>query len=327
MKKNNYGVQGTSKDLEVITEESVIQYLNEILDMYLDEPPFREPPLKSPPSTPFDDEMFFFEKEGEPSPQGQSPDSTTQLNRKDSKVFDIHYSNNGRERQNRRDSKESRTSRRGSVEIKQHCASDKTREARKQSNRVSYPGCIDKLCSNTADRYHYNLHESTHEKSFRRVDSIDLHNIESPQQSSSSKNDEIQPKPRLSLQKNRVKSKDENRKLSNANPDDIQSRTRYSIQETRVVTRKTTVSNNANREKQEPETDEIRARTSSLNLNKNRKKSIDEITQRQLRSRSTVCRPSPNREYTISLYKTTDTVGKKSGLEQSTELVCTMQMS
>ena len=336
MKKNTNG-PGTSKDLEVITEESVIQYLNEILAMYLDEPPLREPPapLKSPPSTPFDDEMFFFEKEGGiSSPRGQSVESATQLTRKDSKVFDIHYSNGGRGgRQNRKNSKNGgkRKSWRQSVEIKQDCASDKIRENRKHANRVSYPGCIDslndKLCSNTAERYHYNLNESANEQIFRRVGSIDLHNIDSPRKPSSNKPDEIQPKPRYSLQENRVASSTENRKISDGKPDDIRPKPRYSIQETRVITRKTTVSNTENREKQKQETEEIRARTSSLNLNKNRKKSNDENSKRQLRSRSTASRPSPNREYTISLYKTTDTVGKKSGVERSTELVCTMQMS
>ena len=288
-----------NNNIEIITEESVIQYLNEILSVYLNE--------SSAPTTPYDDESFFFEKEG-----------VTPV-RKDSKIFDIHYSNEGRQRRRQKsfkiesrkddeiDSEEvkndyiSKNQFESRKNVKIDCVNDEKYHSKLSTNHKIDPTQTQLNTETNAARY-------TEEKIFRKVGSVSLDNS----------NTNLMDHRQTSL----VKNNKNNFEHENDSPGilihDKQQVTKRKIASSTPAPR---INNNNNNIKD-------RARSMIIEQRVSSERNLLDKSNRQTRTRSLSNRETPNKEFTVSLYKTTtSTVGETGGTPGNTKLVCTMYVS
>ena len=367
---------------EVMTEESVIKYLNEILSVYINE--------LSPPVTPYENETFFFEKDDG-------------LTRKDSKIFNIHYSNEGRRRQSQRTTKKRTESKRNNLDSRHDVDESNYRI---QSSSIESKGKINKLDSihdkddhrfqfsdvlgaktkthdkqdyrfnnNNEFRYDYDLdyrlknnpesrksdrydkklsqtddHIATNDKcsstmrhdskraenqtktnvtrireesmKFRRIASIPLDELSRD----SSRESIPQPTPRYSKKKKNIDSPKITIHDTNQKVEKIDSQGLLIKDNNRITTKRTVVPSQSspligNNNK---------GRTQSLIIEQHSGRGPAEKPRnnKPMRTRSTSNRESSNKEFTVSLYKTTTTLGDgKSGVTGRTKLVCTMQVS
>jgi len=228
------------REVDKITEESVIKYLNDILASYLDEL------SSSPPTTPYDNETFFFEKDGKVNALSQ---------RRHSKVFDVYYSSNSSSSCDR--------------------AASKRRNIKKEQQKQT---STDKLCQKTIDRY-----LSYEESLKKRKNTCKI--LDSKTSDSSHAQNVILDSPlQMSRKPNGKSSRSKSMYVNKTNANS----------KTRVTKALSYASPNHDTP--------LRTQTNTCSLRQKRQ--------------------TPNKEYTISLYKTTDDV-----VGQNIELVCTMQAS
>ena len=239
---------------EKMTEESVIEYLNNILSSYSDESPS--------PTSPYDNETFFFEKDEKVNALPQ---------RRDSKVFDVYYSSSS-------------------------CSSGDGAVSRRINTNVR--ANTDKLCQQTIERY------LTYEESLNK--SIDTTTTQDTRKTLDAKT---------------------NIKSRHFDKSHAQNVILDSLPQT---TRKQTVKSNRSESMYinvMKNTDDLKEKVSKTRSCSTPQRNTTPKTQTNTRSfqqkqRSSSKRQTPNKEYTISLYKTTD-----NAVGQNTKLVCTVQAS
>lgn len=325
-------------NLEIITEESVIQYLNEILSVYLNE--LSSPPTTPvPPTTPYDNETFFFEK--------------PVVTRKDSKIFDIHYSNEGRQRRRQKSLKVEPLSSRIHDNVK---SSQGKRDTTIDSGNVKIDKNLSKSGHHTdyfrkdvsidcvnEEKYHSTPIPSsqidtsrthiekntkygtpkTEEKTLRKVCSIPLDNINAKFDNGQA--NRIDKVNNINNKNDRLQQNELSGKATIFNDK----------QQQHVSKRKVSPSISA-----PPVNNHNKGRAKSMIIDNERR--INEqysgrSANRSTRTRSVSSREKPNKElFTVSLYKTTTTsppktLGKKeeenASTPENTKLVCTMYMS
>lgn len=312
-------------NLEIITEESVIQYLNEILSVYLNE-------LSSPPATPYDNETFFFEKP---------------VTRNDSKIFDIHYSNEGRQRRRQKSLKAEPSNAQKHDKIRSsqgkqenvfdsgHVKMDKNLTksgyqsdfSRKnisidRVNDEKFHAVVNTTSQIDPTRPHNEINTNivtheTGEKTLRKVCSIPLDN-------SSTKLDI----------KQKIIDKNNNNSSNYVHQNDLSRKTIRNCEPQDETKQKLTPSISAPHKNNN---NKGRAKSMIIDNHQRNEQYLGRSTNRSTRTRSSSSREQPNKEFTVSLYKTTTSpatttrnLGSKTGGESSlenTKLVCTMYMS
>lgn len=317
------GEKTSNNNIEIITEESVIQYLNEILSVYLNE-------VSSPPASPYDNETFFFEKP---------------VSRTDSKIFDIHYSNEGRQQTRKKSLKvESPPLKNDKIELlhEKHdttmgSSNDKIKYnslAKSSYQQLNYSKKVVSIDYVNNDKYHSAINKSS------RIDSAHSHNETNikgvtqktekkilrkvcsiPLENSNKKLDNGQTK----INKNNI-----NTSSNRLHQNDLSGKTILNDKQKHVTEQNICVSisiPHTNNNKKE------RAKSMIIDNSRrtNKKYSLrGKSTNRSTQTCSSSSQEQPNKEFTVSLYKTettSPTTIKTGGVPENTKLVCTMYIS